>query len=67
MIELRNAYKIVVEKPEGTRSVGEPRLRWEDNIKIKEIGCDSVDWIHLPQDRDRWMAVVNTVMNLLVP
>jgi hypothetical protein len=54
---------------EGRRPLGRPKLRWEDNIKmvLKEIGFLHVDWIHWAQDRDRWWAVVNTVMNLRVP
>jgi hypothetical protein len=53
----------------GNRQLGRPRRKWEGNIKtdLTEIGSKSVDWIHLPQDRDRWRAVVNTVMNLGVP
>jgi hypothetical protein len=56
-------------RPEGRRPLGRPRRRWEDNIKIdlREIGFGDVDWIHLAQDRDRWRALVNTVMNLPVP
>jgi hypothetical protein len=55
--------------PEGRRSLGRPRRRWEDTIKmdLREIGFGYVDWIHLAQNRDRWWAVVNTVMNLQVP
>jgi len=47
---------------------GDPRRRWEDNIKIdlKEVGCGGMDWIELAQDRDRWRALVNAVMNLRV-
>jgi hypothetical protein len=60
---------ILVGGPEGRRPLGRPKRRWEDNIKmdLREIGFGGVDWIHLPQDRGRWRAVVNTVMNLLVP
>jgi hypothetical protein len=56
-------------KPEGNKSLGRPRRRWEDNIKIdlREIGWGSMDWIDLAQDRDQWRALVNTVMNLRVP
>jgi hypothetical protein len=52
-------------RPEGRRPLGRPRRRWEDNIKMyfQEVGC-GVDWIELAQDRDRWRAVVNAVMNL---
>jgi hypothetical protein len=58
-----------VGKPEGKRSLGGPRRRWVDNIKmdLREIGWAAMDWIHLDQDRDRWRALVNTVMNLRVP
>jgi hypothetical protein len=69
MREKRNAYRILVRKPEDKRPLGRPRRRWVDNIKmdLREIGWDGVDWIHLAQDRDQWMALVNTVMNLRVP
>jgi len=58
-----------VEEPEGKRPLGRPRLRWEDNIKmdLQEVGCEGMDWIELVQDRDRWWALVNAVMNLRVP
>jgi len=58
-----------VGKPEGMRSLGRPRRRWEDNIKmgLKEVGCGGMDWIELAQDRDWWRARVNAVMNLRVP
>jgi hypothetical protein len=67
--EMRNAYKTLVGKPERKRPFGRPRRRWEDNIKadLKEIGWKGVDWIHLPQDRDRNRALTNAVMNLRVP
>jgi hypothetical protein len=66
MGEMRGAYNILVGRPEARRPLGRPRRRWEDNIEIdlREIGFGVVDWIHLAQDRDRWRAVVNTVMNL---
>ena len=56
-------------KPEGKRQIWRPWRRWEDNIKldIQEVGCGGVDWIYLAQDRDRWRALVNAVMNLRVP
>jgi hypothetical protein len=65
MGEKRNAYRILVGKPEGRRPLGRPRRRWVDNIKIdlREIGWNGVDWIDLAQDRDHWRALVNTVMN----
>jgi hypothetical protein len=64
-----NRCTILVGKPEGKRSLGRPRLRWVDNIKIdlREIGWVGVDWIDVVQDRDKWRALVNTVMNLRVP
>ena len=56
-------------KPEGKRPLGRPRLRWEDNVKIdlQEVGCGDMDWIELAQDKERWRALVNEVMNLPVP
>jgi hypothetical protein len=67
--EKRNAYKILVRKPEGKRPLGRPRRRWVDNIKmdLREIGWDDMDCIELAQDRDQWRALVNTAMNLWVP
>jgi hypothetical protein len=67
--EVRGAYTILVGRPEGRRPLGRPRRRWEDNIKtdLREIEFGDVDWIHWAQDRDRWRALVNTVMNLRVP
>jgi hypothetical protein len=58
-----------VGKPEGKRPLGRPRRGWVDNIKIdlSEVGWDGMDWIDLALDRDQWRALVNTVMNLLVP
>jgi hypothetical protein len=69
MGEVRGAYNILVGRPEGRRPLGRPRCRWEDNIKmdLREIGFGDVDWIHLAQNRDRWRALVSTVMNLQVP
>jgi hypothetical protein len=67
--ENRNAYRLLVGKPEGKRPVRRPRRRWVDSIKIDllEIGWGGVDWIGLAQDRDKWRALVNVVMNLRVP
>jgi hypothetical protein len=63
-----NVYRVLVGKPEGKRPHGRPRRRWEDGIKmdLREIGLGGVECIHLAQDRDRWLAVVNAVMNLRV-
>jgi hypothetical protein len=69
MGEKRIAYRILLGKPEGKTPLGRPRRRWVDNIKmdLREIGWDSMDLIDLAQDRDRWRALVNTVINLRVP
>jgi hypothetical protein len=69
MGEARDAYNILVGRPEGRRPLGRPRRRLEDNIKMdqEEIVFGDVDWINLAQDRDRWRALVNSVMNLRVP
>jgi hypothetical protein len=69
MGEVRDAYNILVGRPEGRRPLGRPRRGWEDNIKmdLREIGFGDLDWIHLAQDRDRWRSLVNTAMNLRVP
>jgi hypothetical protein len=69
MGQKRDAYMLLVGKPEGKRPLGRPRLRWIDNIKIDllETELGGVDWIGLAQDRCSWRAVVNTVMNLRVP
>jgi hypothetical protein len=69
MGEVRGAYNILVGRLEGRRPLGRPRRRWENNIKmdLREILFGDVDWIHWAQDRDRWRALVNTVMNLRVP
>jgi len=68
MGEERNVYKVLMGKPEGKRPLGRPRHRWEDGIRmdLREIGWGSVEWIQLAQDRDRWQALVNMVMNLQV-
>jgi hypothetical protein len=69
MGEGRGAYRILVGRPEGRRSLGRPRHRWEDNIKmdLQEVRWEGVDLIDMAQDRDRWRNVVNAVMNLRVP
>jgi len=65
----RCVYRVLVVKLEGKRPFGRPRRRWEDNIKMdfQEVRCGGIDWIELAQDRDRWRALVNAVMNLRVP
>jgi hypothetical protein len=69
MGEKRNVYRLLVGKPEGKRPLGRPIRRWIDNIKmdVLEIGDSVVDWIGLAQDRYRWRALVNAVVNLRVP
>jgi hypothetical protein len=69
MGEKRNVYRLLVGKPEGKKPLGRPRHRWIDNIKMEflEIGLNVVDWIGLTQDRYKWRALVNTVMNLWGP
>jgi hypothetical protein len=68
MGEERKVYKVLVGKPEGRRSLGRLRRRWEDGIRmdLRETGLGSVDWIRLAQDRDSWRAVVSAVMSLRV-
>jgi hypothetical protein len=69
MGEKRNAYRLLVGKSEGRRPLGRPRQRWLDNIRMHsvEVGWGDVDWIGLVQNRDRWRALVNSVLNLRVP
>jgi hypothetical protein len=69
MGEKRNAYRFFVGKPEGKRPLGRPRRRWVDNIKrdLGEVGWSDVDWIGLAKDRNRWRALVNSVLNLQFP
>ena len=69
MGEGRGVHRVLVGKREGKRPLGRPRLRWEDNIKMDllEVGGVCGDWIELAQDRDRWRALVSTVMNYQVP
>ena len=69
MGERRGVYRGLMGKTEEKRPPGRPRRRWEDNIKmdIQEVGCGGMDWIGLAQNRDRWRALVNAVINLGVP
>jgi hypothetical protein len=69
MGEGRGVHRVLVGKPEGRRTLGRPRRRWEDNIKrdLQEVGGGCGDWMERPQDRDRWRALVSTVMNFRVP
>jgi len=66
---LHLAPEVLVGRPGGKRSLGKPRSRWDDNIKtdLQEVGCGGVDWMELAQDRERWRALVNAVMNFRVP
>jgi hypothetical protein len=67
--EGRGVYRVLVKKPGRKRTLGRPRHRWEDNIRVdlQEVGCGGMDWNELVQDRDRWRALVDVVMNLRVP
>jgi hypothetical protein len=62
-------YRVFVGKPEGKRPLGIPRRRWEDTIRadLQKLGSGGIDWIDLAQDKDRWRALVNAVINLRVP
>jgi hypothetical protein len=69
MGERRGVYRVLLWKPEGKRLFGRPRRRWEDNIRmdLQKVGYGGMDWIELAEDRERWRAMVNAVMNLRVP
>jgi hypothetical protein len=69
MGEKSNMYRLLVGKPEGKRPLGNPRRRWVDNIRtdLEEVGWGDVNWIGLGQDRNRWRALTNSVLNLRIP
>jgi hypothetical protein len=69
MGKTRNAYRILVGKPERKRPLGRPRRSWVDNIKmdLREIGWGGTDWVDLAQAKDQWRALVNTAMDLRFP
>jgi hypothetical protein len=69
MGEERGVYRVLAEKPEGKRPLGRPKRRWEDNINmdLQKVGCGGMGWIELVQDRDRWRALVNAIINLWFP
>jgi hypothetical protein len=69
MVEGRGVHRVLVGKPEGKRPLGRSRRRWEDNIKrdLQEVGEGFADWVERAEDRDRWRALVSTVMNFRVP
>jgi hypothetical protein len=69
MGEKRNTYRLSVGKPEGKRLLGRSRRRWVDNVimDLGEVGWGDVDWIGLAQNRNKWRALVNLVLNLQVP
>ena len=65
----RSAFEVLTGKPTGKRSLGRPRLRWEDNVNIdlEEIGINTRNWVDSAQDRDYWRALANSALNLRVP
>jgi hypothetical protein len=67
MGEKRNAYRILLGNPKRKRPLGSKRRRWVDNVDLREIGWDDVDWIDMAHHRDQWRSLVNTVLNIWVP
>jgi hypothetical protein len=69
MGETRNAYTTLFGKPEGERSLGRPKRRWKNNIRMDhgEVGFEGVNWIYLAQDKDSWLVLVNTLTNFRFP
>jgi len=67
--EMRGVHRVLVVKPEGKRPLRRPRRSWEDNINLDlhEVGCGVMGWIELAKDRDKWLALVNTLVNLWIP
>jgi hypothetical protein len=67
--ENKNAYRILVAKPEGKRPLGKPRRKWVNNIKmdLRETVCDCIDWLYLAQDTEKWRVLVKTTMDFRVP
>jgi len=66
--EMRGVHSVLVGKPEGKTPLGRPRRSWEDNINLdlQEVGCGVMGWIELAEDRNRWLALVNTLVNLWI-
>jgi hypothetical protein len=69
MVQGRGVYRVLVGKPEERKTLGRPRCRWEEKIRmdLREVEYVCVDWLELAQDRDRWLALVSAVMKLRVP
>jgi hypothetical protein len=69
MGQRRGLHRVLMEKHKGKKTHGRSRHKWDDNIKmdLQEVGCEGMDWIELAQDRNRWWALVNAVINLRIP